>query len=131
MLLSQWITIRDPQSAVRGLAYRTDMTEHDIHGTRQYSREMFRSDYRIEVGCAIVTTDPPIVFVGGLAEVTGIKDNRVQKEVKALERLGLLTALPRPRGQQTQEYQVVPSAFWAFLGALAGELEANTVRLRL
>ena len=107
------------------------MTEDEIQALRRYSREMFRSDYRIEVGCAIAEADPPIVFVKGLAEVLALPDNRVQKEVKALERLGLLTALPRPGGQQRQEYQVVSSGFWAFLTGLAGELKSSALHPHL
>jgi hypothetical protein len=90
--------------------------------TREYSELMFRSRYRIEIAQAISRSDPPIVYVKGLAEMTGLPDNRVHKEVHCLERLKLLVRLPRPRGQQLQEYQVVPSPFWEFVCELAAEI---------
>jgi|SRR6266496_2484157 predicted transcriptional regulator len=89
---------------------------------RENSKILLGSSYRLEVAAAVAQAEPGVVHVRGLADQLALKDNLVSLEIGHFERAGLLVRLPKPKGQQQQDYERMPSVFWEMSRALHQEL---------
>jgi hypothetical protein len=88
----------------------------DLTQLRERSRAIFGgAQYRLEVGAAIADGDG-IVCITDLAEELGDPPGKasVNTELKVLERAGLLTRVPRERGERRVYLVRQESTYWKF-----------------
>jgi hypothetical protein len=96
----------------------------NVGRVREVSKILLGSSYRLEVAVAVARAEPGVVHLRGLASQLDLVDSLVRVELGHFERAGLLMRLPKPRGQQQQDYERLPSAFWDLSRALLAEVRA-------
>jgi len=101
----------------------------DTGRAREVSKILLGSSYRLEVAVAVAQAEPGVVHLRGLASQLELVDSLVRVELGHFERAGLLMRLPKPKGQQQQDYERLPSAFWDLSRALLAELRAEGASL--
>jgi hypothetical protein len=92
----------------------SEIPQEDL--VRARSKRLFGSAYRLEVAAAIGEADPGVVDVPSVTAAIGLPVERytvIRLELENLARAGLVMRLPRPRGQRIQEYERLPSQYWA------------------
>jgi hypothetical protein len=92
---------------------------------RERSKTLLGSLYRLEVAAAIAQADPGVVHTRGLADQLGLTDSLVRVEIIHFEKAGLLLRLPKPKGQQQQDFERMPSVFWQMSQMLLDELRQS------
>jgi len=93
---------------------------------RERSKILLGSLYRLEVAAAIANADPGVVHIRGLADQLRLSDGLVRAEMLHFEKAGLLLRLPRPKGQQQQDFERMPSIFWRMSQILLDELRQKS-----
>ncbi len=93
---------------------------------RERSKILLGSLYRLEVAAAIAEANPGVVHTRGLADQLGLSDNLVRAEILHFEKAGLLLRLPRPKGQQQQDFERMPSVYWQMSLMLLDELRQKS-----
>jgi hypothetical protein len=94
---------------------------------RERSKVLLGSLYRLEVAAAIAKADLGVVHIRGLADQLGLSDGLVRAEILHFEKAGLLLRLPRPKGQQQQDFERMPSVFWRMSRMLLDELRQKSL----
>ena len=87
---------------------------------RVVSQALFGSSHRLEVARAIADIEPGVFYARQIAELVGIPDNVVGRELARLERAGLIIRLETVQRAQYLERQ--PSCFWAFSKSMTSEV---------
>jgi predicted signal transduction protein with EAL and GGDEF domain len=93
---------------------------------RKLSKRLFGNRYRLEVAAAIADAEPSVVYARALAEQLQAPANLVGEELHTLADVGLLVLLPRPRGQQQQEFERMPSSYWQLARDFVAELRERS-----
>lgn len=93
---------------------------------RKLSKRLFGNRYRLEIAAAIAEAEPSVVYARALAEQLQAPANLVGEELHTLAEAELLVLLPRPRGQQQQEYQRMASSYWELARRLLDELKGRS-----
>lgn len=98
-----------------------------MSGIRATSKLLFGNSIRLEVAAAIAASDPGITHATVLAQKLSLPVNVVREELLRLTEAGLLMRLPRPRGQQHQEYERLPDSYWTFAREYLRELQGQEI----
>jgi hypothetical protein len=97
----------------------------DIERVRLFSRELFGSRYRLEVGVALAEMGGPMTYARELAQAVQLPDNVVRSELLAFAAAGLLAAHERIARNQPAYFERRPSAFWELARRLVAELASE------
>jgi hypothetical protein len=93
---------------------------------RETSKTLLGSLYRLEVAAAIAQAEPGVVHIRGVADQLRLTDSLVRAEIIHFEKAGLLLRLPKPRGQQQQDFERGPSVYWEMSQMLLEELRQKS-----
>lgn len=89
---------------------------------RRISRALLGNGYALEISVAIATSTVPTVHARELARRLGIPDNLCASVLKRFVEAGILLRMERPRGQQQQEYERMPSSYWELCRGLLEDI---------
>src|SRR2546421_8218138 len=95
---------------------------------RELSKVLFGSAYRLEAAAAIAQAEPGIVSVPQIADDLKLSASQigvVRVEFDHFVEAGILLKLPRPRGQRVQEYERLPTSYWALARAFYADVLAK------
>jgi len=92
---------------------------------RRISKALFGNGYALEIAAAIASWQSPTVHARELARELAVPDNLVHPVLRRLVEAGILVRLPRPRGQQYQEFERMPSLYWELCRQLFEEVSAS------
>ena len=89
-----------------------------------FSKGLFGNAYRLEIAAAIYGRRDSTFSAKELSDATGIFYPRVQKQVKALEGLGMIEQVDSP--EPGNRYRIRPSDYWRLCHLFLRELESLT-----
>lgn len=101
---------------------KVQVSADELQGSRDTSKLLFGNADRLLVFAAAGTAEPGLLYGDALAEICGIDQSRVGKQLTLLERAGLLVRLPKVGGERRVYFERRESCFWKLVTDFLDEL---------